>query len=53
MRFSAEQVYLLTQMIPPSPPPPFGYVSMPGFVCGWSGGHSSNYFYYIAQQHPL
>jgi len=44
MRFSSAHFYLLTQMVPTSPPPPFGYVSVPGIVCGWSGGHSGNYF---------
>lgn len=53
MRFLPAHIYLLTQMVPPSPPPPFGYVSVLGIVCSWSGGHSGNYFYCIAQQHPL
>lgn len=44
MRFASAHVYLLTQMVPSSPPPPFSYVSVSGIVCGWSGGHSGNYF---------
>lgn len=53
MRFSSAHICLLTQMVPPSPPPPFAYVSVLAIVCGWSGGHLGNYFYNIAQQHPL
>lgn len=52
-RFSMAHIYFLTQMVPPSPPPPFVYVIVPGIVWGWSGERSSNYFYYIAQQHLL